>query len=464
MPEMVVVGAGPAGLFAALELSSRADVLVVDQGLDVHDRICPMKKMGHCLHCDPCRIMCGVGGAGTYSDGLLNLHPQIGGDLERLAGPQACRLIEEVDKIFLAHGAPQETAEPTLEEAEMLSRKAAAAGARFIPIKQRHMGSDSTPKIIEAFKRDLEGSGVRFMLSARVSDLIVDDSKCLGVRLADGTALKADKTLLALGRVGAAWIGQIIDRYGIRSRYGPLDVGVRVEVPSVIMDPVTRINRDPKFHIVTHRYDDFIRTFCTNPGGFVVKEEYADFIATNGHSFLEAGSQNTNFAFLVRLELTKPVENTTAYGMSIAKLVTTIGGRKPVIQRLGDLHRGRRSTEERIARNPVRNTLADVTPGDISMALPHRIVMDVIEGLEILNQIVPGVNSDSTLLYAPEIKFYAREIEVDKRMQTNICNLFVAGDGAGLSRGIVTAAATGILAGRGMMQMDEPGGMRRRKR
>jgi len=232
-------------------------------------------------------------------------------------------------------------------------------------------------------------------------------------------------------------------------------VGVRVEVPSVIMDPVTRINRDPKFHIVTHRYDDFVRTFCTNPGGFVVKEEYPDFIATNGHSLIEEKTENTNFAFLVRLALTRPVENTTAYGMSIARLATTLGGKKPVLQRLGDLHRGRRSTEERIARNSVKNTLEDVTPGDISMALPHRIVMDIIEGLEILNQIIPGVNADSTLLYAPEIKFYAREINVDDRLQTSISGLYAAGDGAGLSRGIVTAAATGLLAGRGMAQ--EPG-------
>jgi uncharacterized FAD-dependent dehydrogenase len=182
----------------------------------------------------------------------------------------------------------------------------------------------------------------------------------------------------------------------------------------------------------------------------VVKEEYPEFIATNGHSLLGEQSENTNFAFLVRLELTEPVENTTAYGMSIAKLVTTIGGKRPVIQRLGDLHRGRQSTEIRIARNPVRNTLKDVTPGDISMALPHRIVMDIIEGLEILNEIIPGVNADSTLLYAPEIKFYAREIRVNNKMQTSITGLYAAGDGAGLSRGIVTAAATGILAGRGM--------------
>lgn len=186
----------------------------------------------------------------------------------------------------------------------------------------------------------------------------------------------------------------------------------------------------------------------------MVKEEYPEFIATNGHSMTNQRSENTNFAFLVRLELTKPVENTTAYGISIAKLVSTIGGRKPVIQRLGDLHRGRRSTEERIARNPVENTLKDATPGDISMALPQRVVMDIIEGLEILNNIVPGVNADSTLLYAPEIKFYARQVEVeDGCLQTSIEGLYAAGDGAGLSRGIVIAAATGILAGRGIVSV-----------
>ena len=451
MVDVIIIGAGPAGMFAALELSgSNIDVLVIDQGEDIADRICSMKKKDHCLHCDPCSIMCGVGGAGTYSDGLLNLHPAIGGDLRRLTGSESWNLIDEVDSAFLRYGAPNETLEPSEEEAETLKRKAAAAGARFIPIRQRHMGSDKTPLIIEAFKRDLEKKGIKFLLNSRADDLIVEDGRCHGVKLADGTQFNANCTMLALGRIGAQWTSDLIDRYGIHARYGPLDVGVRVEVPSVIMDPITRINRDPKFHIITRRYDDFVRTFCTNPGGFVVKEEYQEFIATNGHSMTDQRSENTNFAFLVQLELTKPVEDTTAYGISVAKLVTTIGGRRPVIQRLGDLHKGRRSTEERIARNPVVSTLKDATPGDISMALPHRIVMDIIEGLEILNQIVPGVNADSTLLYAPEIKFYAREVEVDKALQTSIHGLYAAGDGAGLSRGIVAAGATGILAGRGI--------------
>jgi uncharacterized FAD-dependent dehydrogenase len=452
MLKVLIAGAGPAGLFAALELlRSKTEVTVIDQGQDVPRRICPLKSKGHCLHCHPCHIMCGIGGAGTYSDGLLNLHPLIGGDLSKLAGKDAWNLIEKVDSTFLKYGAPKEAIEPSPEDAEMLGRKAAAAGARFIAIRQRHMGSDKTPKIISAFKSDLQQHGVKFLLNCSIADLIVENSECKGVRLSNGQKILADKTLLAIGRIGAPFIEELVERYNIRARYGPLDIGVRVEVPSVIMDPITHINRDPKFHIVTHRYDDFLRTFCTNPRGFVVKEEYPEFIATNGHSLISKQSENTNFAFLVRLELTEPVENTTAYGVSIAKLVTTIGGRKPVLQRLGDLHRGRRSTVNRIARNSVKNTLVDVTPGDISMALPHRIVMDIIEGLEILDEIIPGVDADSTLLYAPEIKFYARELLINKRFQTNIYGLYAAGDGAGLSRGLVAAAATGILAGRGIL-------------
>jgi hypothetical protein len=226
---------------------------------------------------------------------------------------------------------------------------------------------------------------------------------------------------------------------------------VRIEVPAVIYESVVKVNRDPKFHIRTKTFDDFVRTFCTNAQGFVMEERYNNHIGVNGQSLRIKKSKNTNFAFLVHIELTRPITDTTAYGRSIAYLATTIGGGRPLLQRLGDLRAGRRSTWKRIERSQIEPTLRSVTPGDISMALPGRIVTDILEGLERLDKVIPGVASDSTLLYAPEVKFYAMQITADEKMETNVPNLFIAGDGAGLSRGIVTAAATGLLAARGIL-------------
>ena len=453
--EVVIIGAGPAGMFAANELSESMDVLIVDRGKDVEGRKCQMKEAGKCANCRPCNIMCGVGGAGTFSDGTLNIRPDVGGDLAELTGDLdlAWRLVDLADKTFLKYGAAKKMKKPSLEEVEDLKRGAASFGASFIEIPQRHMGSDDAPRIIKNFETDLRKKGVEFILNTEVSGLIIKNGICDGIEINDGTKIEAEYTILAPGRIGASWMDGIVKKYDISAKFAPIDLGVRVEVPAIIMDPVTQINRDPKFYIRTKRYDDYTRTFCTNEHGFVVKENYDDTIGVNGHSMKNKKSENTNFAFLVQVELTEPLENTTKYGKSIAKLATTIGGGKPIIQRMGDLRRGRRSSWERIRRNPVKNTLEDVTPGDISMALPHRITTDIIEGLETLNKIIPGVASDSTLLYAPEIKFYAMRALVDKNMATNIKNLFAAGDGAGLSRDIINAAATGILAGRGVLEL-----------
>ncbi len=452
--DCIIVGAGPAGMFAADELAGRLDTLIIDQGRDIDVRECKMKRRGICTHCDPCDIMCGVGGAGTYSDGTLNLRPDVGGDLaEQTGDPEyAWELVDHVDKVFVRYGAPDHLYIPKGEEVELLKRRAAAVGARFIEITQRHMGSDNAPKVIGNFEKDLKERGVEFLLGTKVDDLIIEDNACVGVVLKDGSEIRSHFTIIAPGRVGATWIDEVVKKHKIKAKYAPIDVGVRVEVPAIIMDPITKINRDPKFHIQTKTYDDFVRTFCTNEHGFVVKEEYEGFIATNGHSMINQESENTNFAFLVRVELTEPIENTVRYGRSIAKLATTIGGGKPVIQRMGDLRRGRRTTESRLMKNTVVNTLKDVTPGDISMALPHRIVTDIREGLEVLNEIIPGVASDSTLLYAPEVKFYSMQVLVDRNMESSVKNLFAAGDGAGLSRDIVNAAATGVIAARGILK------------
>jgi len=319
----------------------------------------------------------------------------------------------------------------------------------FLPIPQRHIGTDNAPKVIKSLKDRLERKGVHFLLKQTVSHL--DGGKII---LDSEDEVTCTYVIAAPGRSGANWLAHEAQRLKIPTKYQPIDIGVRVEVPAVVMDPVTRISRDPKFHIYSDTYDDFVRTFCVNAWGFVVQEVYDDFIGVNGHSMTDKLSENTNFAFLVRVGLTEPLEDTTAYGRTIAQQTTTLGGGKPLLQRLGDLKGGRRSTWERLRRGNVKPTLLNVTPGDISMGLPHRIVTDLIEGLDKLDHVVPGVSSNSTLIYAPEVKFSANRIITDDHLETPLKNLFVAGDGAGLSRGLVTSAATGVIAAWGLLKKE----------
>ncbi len=257
---------------------------------------------------------------------------------------------------------------------------------------------------------------------------------------------------MAPGRSGSTWLGDQMQSFGVPIKYMPIDVGVRVEVPSLVYEEAVQTNWDPKFRMYTPTYDDMVRTFCTCPYGFVVQDTYESGVGANGHSQRNCRSNNTNFAFLTKIGLTEPLENTNEYGSTIAHQARTIGGGRPILQRLGDLKRGQRSTWERLHRSYVEPTLKAVTPGDISMAMPHRIVTDIIEGLDKLDRVVPGVASDATLLYAPEIKFAAVRPETREHFETAVVDsLYVAGDGAGLTRGIVPAAATGIWAAEGIL-------------
>ncbi|MEM1768842.1 MAG: NAD(P)/FAD-dependent oxidoreductase [Desulfurococcaceae archaeon] len=461
--DVAIIGAGPAGLFSAYELISRNSglkIIVFDKGVRPGERKCPLIqaqrssewKNTDCFKCSVCHVMEGVGGAGFFSSGIINLRPDVGGDLDKLIGSWSVAedLIKYIDSILVKFGAPDNVYSIGEEQSKRLERLSARAGAKFIPTLQRHIGSENTVYVIENLVNYLENKGVYFSTSNYVEDIVREDNlfKIKSVR----GVFYSKFVILAPGRSGAEWFRDIALKMGIEIEPGPLDIGVRVEIPSYIAEPITRIVRDPKFILYTRVYDDKVRTFCFNPNGFVIQETYSDgTVGVNGESYVKMRSRNSNFALLVTVKLTDPLEDTIAYGKKIACLSTKLGGGKPIIQRLGDLLDGRRSTWDRIARSSIEPTLRNVTPGDISMALPYRIVANIIEALERLDTIIPGLYSQQTLLYTPEIKYYSVKARVNKDLETNIDNLFVAGDGAGLSRGINIAAATGVIAARGVL-------------
>jgi len=445
MTRVAIVGAGPAGLFAAHELvRAGLAVTVFDMGKPVaqRDRAAPYDL----LH--------GMGGSGTFSDGKINFHPEVGGNLYEWMGmDEAWELVAHIERILANYDV--EVLHTEDDRTRELERRAAKCGVRFLPIRQAHIGSDHLSAFIQRFGDDLTDSGVTFRLGTHVADVACQERRVQGVRLDDGEVVAADAVLLAPGRVGSEWMTRIAQQHDIDISYNPIDVGVRVEVPAIVMEEVIDVCYDPKFYVRAPTYDDRVRTFCVSPQGFVVKEVYADegVVGVNGHALRDKASGNTNFALLTSIRLTEPVESTSDYGLSIAHLATTSGGGLPILQSLGDLRRHRRSTWGRLRKSPgdVVPTLTDVTPGDISMAMPHRVVTDLLEALEILAQVIPGLDADRTLLYALEFKRYATRIETDHNLQTDIEGLYVAGDGAGVARGIGGAAATGEIAARGIL-------------
>ncbi|HEU67716.1 MAG TPA: FAD-binding protein [Candidatus Acetothermia bacterium] len=432
--DVAVVGAGPAGLFAALELAgSGLSTLVVDKGLAPRERT---------------SNTCGVGGAGAFSDGKLNLTSRIGGDPEAIGCSvgELEDLIAHVDRVFTRYGAPAQYSGEDPQALGELKREAAQAGVEFIAGRQRHIGTGRIREVIDAIYRDLVKRGIEFRLGV-TAETVHHANGLFTVTLGE-EAIGARSLLVAPGRVGAYWLREVARSLGVGPSFGPLDVGVRVEFPAELYDPIERVMYDAKLRVRTPTYDDMVRTFCTNPRGFVVQEDHGQFVLVNGHAENERQTENTNFALLVHIELTDPVEDTTEYGRAIAKLATTIGGGKPIVQRLKDLAQGRRSTADRIRRASVQPTLDSFTPGDVSMALPHRVVVDIVEAVEVLNRLIPGLSSEGTLLWAPEIKFYDTRYAVGPGMETALPGFYVAGDASGHSRGIVFAAVTGVLAAR----------------
>lgn len=439
--DCIIVGAGPAGLFAALELVKKKfkNILVVEKGNLIEKR-----KSNE--------VMSGVGGTGAYSDGKLHYTPVLSHEkMFHLYSPSEYQIfLDDVEKTFNEFGVKAPITPANIEQAEGLVEECRRKSIRLFIRRARHVGSDALPAVIRNFQNYLIKKGVTFLTNSEAKDLVIKGNECLGITLKDDKEIKSKNVILAPGRAGAKWLQDLCLKYSIPYSFNKIEIGVRVEFPAGLMKKFTDVMYESIFMVYSPTFDDIVRTFCPCPNGFVTLENYGDFISVNGHSNSDNKAPNSNFALVTEVSLTEPVENTISYALSIAKLASTIGGNKPILQRLADFKKGRRSTWDRLKKSDVVPSLTKVTPGDISMALPYRIVVDLKEALEILDQVMPGLNSGSTLLYAPEIKLRSSKIETDKNLRTKLKGLFVAGDAAGLSGSITGAAVTGMIAARGI--------------
>lgn len=461
--DVIIIGAGPAGLFAAYELITKNEKLkiaLLDKGKKVSGRFCPMNKNKlPCANCNPCRILSGYGGAGTFSDGKLNFIPKLGkSDLFKyMSESEAYKLIDDTEEIFTKFHMDSDIYPSNIEEANKIKNKVAILGARLLLIKQKHLGSDHLPEYIDELSNYLETKGVTLYENADVKD-IVKNKTTYEVTYNQELAIKGKKIIVAPGRTGAKWVQELADKYKIPYLSQSIEIGVRVEVRKEILESLTNIIYDPTIFIKTDTYGDEIRTFCTNPGGFVAKENYYGYICVNGHALKEIKSNNSNFAFISRVHLTEPVTNTREYGESIAKIANVLGDSKPIIQTLKDLRSGHRSTWKRINKGFIEPTLKDCVAGDLALVLPHRIITNILEGLEKLDKIIPGVNNDETLLYGPEIKFFSNEITTNNQFKLENEDIYFIGDGAGKAGNIVVAAATGLVAARDILAKENKNG------
>jgi uncharacterized FAD-dependent dehydrogenase len=444
--DVIIVGAGPAGIFSALELADKTDlsILMLDKGPAIDQRKCPASRGLGCVNCDPCSLLAGWGGAGAFSDGKLTLSTEVGGWLnEYCTEEKLWELLKCVDNIYLKFGATKHLYGASPEKFAEIERKASFAGLKLVHQKVRHMGTEKCAETLRKMRDHLENR-VDIRTRTDVKSLLVKDGKIEGVETSNGEKFYGKYVIVAPGRIGAEWLKTEAEILGLKTLNNPVDVGVRVEVQAAIMEELTKTLYEPKLIYHSKSFDDQVRTFCVAPLGEVITESYDGVLTVNGQSYAERKTKNTNFAILVSTSFTEPFREPIAYGKYIARLSNLLSG-GVIIQRLGDLKAGRRSTEERIKRSLCVPTLKNATPGDLSFVLPYRYLADIKEMLQALDNVAPGIYSNDTLLYGIEVKFYSSRLELTDQLETRIQNLFTIGDGAGVSRGLIQASASGVI-------------------
>ncbi len=454
--DLVIVGAGPAGIFTALELRRKqysGSILMLEQGAAIEQRGCPKSKTHECVHCKPfCHITTGFSGAGAFSDGKLSLSSEVGGDLPELIGADfAQSLIDATDKLYLEFGADEHVEGRDVGEAvKGIRRRAIQAGLKLVDCPIRHLGTEKAQEVYGRIQHWLIEQGVEIRFGVMCRDLCIEDGVCTGVQLENARTgetetVAADRVVVAAGRKGADWLENLCRTHGIAHEPGPVDVGVRVEVRNEVMEEVNNVLYESKLIGYPKPFGDKVRTFCQNPGGFVSQENYDNNLAVvNGHSYKDLKSGNTNLAILCSHHFSAPFNEPIAYAKKIGELTNMLGDGHLLVQRFGDILEGKRTWAKELERSNVRPTLPDAVAGDISSAMPYRTMVNILSFIRAVDQVVPGFAADETLLYAPELKFYSNRVTMNDRFETSVRGLHCLGDASGWTRGLMMASVMGV--------------------
>lgn len=460
--DVIIVGAGPAGIFTALELLDKKEdlkVLLIDSGKAIDRRTCPARLTGRCVNCDPCAIMSGWAGAGAFSDGKLSLSHEVGGNITQyLSTQEAQALIDYADSVYVSFGAPDTVHGRNDPRVAEIAYEASRHNIHLVRCPVRHMGTEHSAKVLgNMYDHLMQKRGFTFLPSTTATEILTENGAAVGVKYVspegEGAAY-APAVVAAPGRGGAQWLQDEGKRLEIGMSNNEVDIGVRVEVPNSIMDHLTKPLYEAKLVYYADTFENKVRTFCMNPGGLVSEEHYEGGIAVvNGHSYNDEKlrTENTNFAMLVSTRFTQPFGEPIKYGNYIAQLGNMLTGGGVMVQRLGDLLMGRRTDASRLAKSTTVPTLKTAVAGDLSFVLPHRHLTSIIEALRAMDKLAPGLYSRNTLLYGVEVKFYSSKVNVDERFRTCVPGLYAIGDGAGITRGLMQASVTGICVARDIL-------------